>query len=77
MSELTKCNFCSLEAIHRKARHNRYEVTVIEATPHRENLGGFDVYVHPTWRNVREMSHKTRRMYWECWFKELSDHCVC
>jgi len=86
MSELTKCNFCSLREIRAQAKHDKKQVSIMRGRrfamggrlmPAR--MRGYDVYVHPLWLDLRteEWTYSKRQRYWVCWFWELSDHCVC
>lgn len=78
MSELTRCNYCSLEAIKRKAKHDKQRVTILNDA--RWGMGGVNVYVHPKDVSVRTIEggeEGPRKKYFVCWFMELSGHCVC
>jgi hypothetical protein len=78
MSELTQCNYCSLQAIKARAKHEKKQVTLMAGHPWKGGMpNGIDVYVHPRGIQVRQMTHHDRRKYWSSWFMELSDHCVC
>ena len=78
MSELTQCNYCSLLEVKARAKHENKSVTLIAGSRHSVGLpNGIDVYVHPRGLNVRGMSRSARQKYWNRWFMELSDHCVC
>jgi hypothetical protein len=77
MSELTQCNYCSLQAYRREAKHNNMKLTLMQGSKYKSLPHGIDVYVHPRSVNVRELSRTMRQRYWRSWFMELSDHCVC
>lgn len=74
MSELTSCNFCSLNNIkHRAKQRGQIVTTLIDDT------GWTDVYVHPP--NITEF---TRRRHDDEWSEyqvasmmAITDHCVC
>jgi hypothetical protein len=66
MSELTPCNYCSLERIKARAKkEGRVIVTVI----------GQNVYVHPP--EIKRKDLGPDGPYWVAWFMSLTDHCVC
>jgi hypothetical protein len=74
MSELTPCNYCSLNSIRRRAKESGLKVTL------RHNRGGLDVYTHPPEIEIKEkVSDRTDEPneYWRAWFMVLTDHCVC
>lgn len=82
MSELTQCNYCSLQRIKAQAKHDKKIVTMMPgprlAPKAAGGIRGIDVYVHPRSVNVREIkSREARDDYWVSWFWELTDHCVC
>ena len=78
MSELTRCNFCSLEQIKREAKKKGQRVTVLPDA--RWGMGGVNVYVHPKHVNVRVMEggeDGERRSYHVSWMMQLTAHCCC
>jgi hypothetical protein len=77
MSDLTQCNFCSLVELRARAMHEKKAVTLITGRPSHGLPNGIDVYVHPRGVNVRMLSEGARHKYWNRWFMELSDRCVC
>jgi hypothetical protein len=77
MSEQTRCNWCSLQEVKRRAKHDNMKVTLMTGTKYKTLPNGIDVYVHPRSINVRTLSRTMRKRYWSRWFMELSDHCVC
>jgi len=78
MSELTQCNWCSLQRYKAQAKHDKMEVTLMAARPVKGGIpNGIDVYIHPRALPIRQMPAGARRKYWVSWFMELSDHCVC
>jgi hypothetical protein len=78
MSELTRCNYCSLKAIKAQAKHDKNQVTLMAGRPTFKGLpNGVDVFVHPRGINIRAMPNVPRQKYRVSWFMELSDHCVC
>ena len=77
MSELTRCNYCLLQAYRAEAKREGKRLTLIAGTKYKSLPPGVDVYVHPRSINVRELSRTMRKRYWVSWFMELSDHCVC
>jgi hypothetical protein len=83
MSELTTCNYCSLREVKARARKEKKKVTMLPGrtfgVKHSETGGmrGIDVYVHPAKINVSKLRPDQREKYWDRWFWELSDRCVC
>ena len=83
MSELTQCNYCSLQEIRAKAKHDKMKVTLMPgrtfgvSSDGSGGIRGIDVYVHPRTVDVRAMTPAQREKWWDRWFWELSDHCVC
>jgi hypothetical protein len=77
VSELTRCNYCSLQLYKRQAKHNKQKLTLMSGVKYKSLPAGIDVYVHPHNVNVRELSRSMRERYHVSWFMELSDHCVC
>jgi hypothetical protein len=78
MSELTQCNYCSLEAIKARAKRDKQAVTLMTGRPVFAGVpAGIDVFVHPRGINIRAVPNVPRQKYWVSWFMELSDHCVC
>lgn len=69
MSELTQCNYCSLQEIQRRAKREGKFVTRRADTKYA--LGGFNVYVYPRGVPIDHDKH------FVAWFMELTDHCVC
>lgn len=73
MSELTRCNYCSLRELCEKAQVVGFMVSL--------RMGwrdGFDVYVHP--KDIVILVYERlgeHEPYWKAWFMELSDYCVC
>jgi len=83
MSELTKCNFCSLQAIRQKAREKKQRVVLRSG---QGSLGGTDVYVIPRGvplpKHIKAGTEKTEgdafhQKYFVAWFMELTSHCFC
>jgi hypothetical protein len=79
MSELTQCNHCSLRILKAEAKREKKKVTIMlgRTFGHGNHMRGLDVYVHPRSVNVRQLSARDREKYWNRWFWEISDHCVC
>jgi hypothetical protein len=77
MSELTRCNYCSLQMYKRQAKHSGMKLTLMAGQKYKSLPAGVDVYMHPRNVNVRELSRSEREQYHISWFMELGDHCVC
>jgi hypothetical protein len=74
MSELTQCNFCSLERIKEHAKDRKLKVTII---PSSNILNGLDVYVHPKDINIHLLREPTRKDYFVSWMWAIGDKCEC
>ena len=82
MSELTKCNFCTMNWL--KARAEREQLRVLTRAGWR---GGVDVFLVPHGIkipncNLDEDSPITEgrifhKLYWVSWFMELGERCGC
>jgi hypothetical protein len=82
MSELTQCNYCSLREVRARARKEKKKVTLLPGRPleakYRPNgMRGIDVFVHPAKIDLMKLRPDQREKYWDRWFWELSDRCVC
>ena len=78
MSELTSCNYCNFNRIKKKAKELQMTVTKLDNISW--DLGGIDIYVHPS--NINNKKLKDGRdgkyaKYWVSWFWELPTHCCC
>ena len=63
MSELTPCNYCSLQRYKRRAKERGNKIVVKPNTEH----GGLDVF--------EILPNKTQMFH--AWFMVLGDHCEC
>lgn len=76
MSELTQCNFCSLQEVRRRAKKDGMRVTLRPGWD-----GGTDVFVHP--KNVtipqgqQHDDSRFRKKYCRQWMKEIGEQCGC
>jgi len=83
MSELTRCNYCSLRIIRKEAKEKKLKVTLLAGWH-----GGIDAYMHP--KNVTRQELQACRektwgdipnsgpgKYWAAWFMEITNHCCC
>lgn len=70
MSELTRCNYCSLNSIKQRAKRSGKQVT----TQRRED-GWLEVYVHPA--EVKIVTDEDREVYRQASMMAVTDHCVC
>lgn len=75
MSELTPCNYCSLQRIKRGAKEQGAKVYVRPS----EFMGGYDVFVVPKGEKLDTSIGKdgNHGYQWEAWFMEITDRCVC
>lgn len=74
MSTLTKCNYCSNKELIETAKKQHMELTYIK---NRGVLKGIDVYIHPSYVNVRALSTVDRKQYFVEWYMELGKSCEC
>jgi hypothetical protein len=82
MSELTRCNFCSLADIKRRAKQDGMRIVSLAAVrKDKYFLGGTDVFRFPaslmTKNQFMRLTHEEQQRWWICWQWEISDHCVC
>jgi hypothetical protein len=54
MSELTRCNYCSLQWYKREARRQHQKVTLMVGTKYKSLPSGVEVYVHLRWLDEQE-----------------------
>lgn len=66
MSELTKCNYCTLQYLKKNLKPG-YKLSQI----------GNDIYIHPESIEYYDMTFDEREKYWRAWLMEIPDHCVC
>jgi len=72
MSELTRCNYCTLSDMKREAAKNGKVVTLV---PNPDN-GGSNAYIHDP--DVNIMDPEIRKEYtWGIWFMEVGESCSC
>ena len=82
MSELTKCNFCTLKDIKRRAKENGMRVTVLaDAAWMPDGMPkGVNVYVHPKDIKIVELEggeDGERKNYRKSWMMGISKECCC
>lgn len=75
MSELTRCNFCSLRVMKILAKESGLKVTVLKDASW--GLGGSNVYVHPAGVDVRKLVEGERVKYRGAWMQEIGKSCEC
>jgi len=78
MSELTSCNYCSLQRIKARAKSENKKVTVLADSTW--GLGGLNVYVHPKGIKIKDLiggEDGERKKYRVSWFMALGNHCEC
>lgn len=72
MSELTRCNYCSLKELRRnKPKGSRIHLRVSSF------MGGVDVFVVPQGEKLDKRSPDDGGGHWRRWFMELGDRCGC
>jgi hypothetical protein len=77
MSDLTPCNYCTLQRITRRRLRPGWILTVL---PGGVRPYGAEAFIHPdTVTIVRNAPHaaRDRERYFVAGFGELTDHCVC
>lgn len=78
MSELTSCNYCSLQSVRRRAKEKKMKVT-IRSDVFGSWTKGQAVFVHPPGVKIDgcpqegEPGHE----YFSCWLAEVPDRCCC
>lgn len=78
MSELTPCNFCSLQSIRRQAKKDGKRVMLLPGW-----CGGTDVLVYPKDVNIRKVEgiqtvdHPNREKYLVAWMQKIGNSCLC
>jgi len=76
MSELTQCNFCSLNWTKARAEREGKQVTILDGD-FIEMGGGKDVFVHPPGVDIEALAKEEREKYWVSWKMIIPDHCCC
>ena len=76
MSELTRCNYCSLQNIKRRAKEQGARVYV---RPSKFMGGGYDIFVVSAGDKLDASVDKDGNCGWQwvSWMMEIPDHCVC
>ena len=69
MSELTKCNYCSLQAIKRDAKKKGLKVVIVPSKV-MSTLGGVEVH-------IVKLGDKLSKENWVSWMMKVTDSCVC
>jgi hypothetical protein len=86
MSELTQCNYCSLQEVKARAKRDKMKVTLMAGRTfnsgrHPKHLPGLprgvDVFVHPRNIDIAKLRPDQREKFWDRWFWELGDRCGC
>ena len=81
MSDLTRCNYCTLQNIKRRAKEEGNKVILKPGW-----RGGTDVYVVPKGVAIpkevksgtdKEEGDEFHKKYCVAWFMELTSHCAC
>ena len=85
MSELTRCNYCNLQDIKRKARKDGLKVVLAVS----KFMGGTDVFVVPknitpkevrTWKDCDEVppnGDENYQKYHKSWMMRIGSFCEC
>ena len=73
MSELTQCNYCSLQRIKTRAKENKCYVLKFKSHE-MQGLGGYDIFVVP---NGEKLSKKNKDKYFVSWMMEIGTECEC
>ena len=82
MSELTLCNFCSMQIIKSHAEAENQQVVTRKST---SKLSGVNVFVLPPGVEMTkdvagieaDDDDDFTKKYFASWFMKLTDHCVC
>jgi len=70
MSELTQCNYCTLQRMRAETKKNNERVVLIKAKEI-QGLGGMDIYVLP--KGEKQLKKK----YFRGWFMAIGNSCEC
>lgn len=68
MSELTSCNYCTMQSIKQRAKRNNKSIVI---QPCKGGLGGVNIYL------IEKDEELTPDSKITAWFMELPDHCCC
>lgn len=76
MSELTRCNYCNLQIIKRKAKNQGARVY---KRPSTFMGGGYDIFVVSKGNKLDTSVDKdgNNGEQWVSWMMEIPNHCVC
>jgi len=74
MSDLTRCNYCNLKSIKRRAKSKGLVVTKRSGD---FGLGGMDVFVHPKEIKICVGDKVQRDKYFVSWLMEIPKYCCC
>ena len=79
MSELTSCNYCTLQGMKRRAKANDERVITMPSFHRAPTPRGIDVFVVPVGVTKSHLrNHEVLRdEFGGTWFMELTQHCVC
>lgn len=78
MSELTQCNYCSLQRYKREAKERKMRVSVLPSRFRIEGMTGLDVYVHPKTVSGTELAKQgSDSPYHRSWMGDITERCVC
>lgn len=69
MSELTRCNYCSLQQLTKQAKKEGKRVERFPSAKMKP-LGGFEIH-------LLRPGEKVGPKNWEAWMMTITDHCVC
>ena len=78
MGELTRCNFCSLKDIRKRAKEKGGKISILNDA--RWGMGGKNVYRHPEGINIRNLpggEDGERAKYRIAWMGEIPNSCQC
>ena len=79
MSELTECNYCTLQGIKRWAKANGRRVVTMPSFQRASTPRGIDVFMIPPGVSKHDLRTREdlREKYGGTWFMALTDHCCC
>jgi hypothetical protein len=79
MSELTSCNFCTLQGVKRRAKRDGMRVITMPGTPSHGLPAGVEVYVVPKGVKKEHLTERRdlRERFGGRWFMVLTGHCCC
>lgn len=76
MSSITKCNYCKLRTLRRRAKASGEKIVLVGNTAYRipQRMSKRDFLKLPVGTPDNRVG---RSKYWVAWFMEITNHCCC